>query len=59
MTERTEMIHSITGTAMSVPAELVAAFEKAGHKCAAQVEPAEEGSTTGEPAEEGKNKKNK
>lgn len=49
MAERIEMVHSITGALMAVPAELVPEFEKAGHKRTAQVEP----------AEEGKDKKNK
>ena len=59
MVERIEMVHSITGTLMFVPVELVPAYEKAGHKRTAQVESAEEGKTEGESAEEGKAKKNK
>lgn len=59
MADRIEMVHSLTGTLMFVPVELVPAYEKAGHKRTAPVDPAEEGETNGDPAEEDKPKKNK
>ena len=39
---RVEMINELTGMAMSVPEELVAAYKMAGHKLAAETAKAEE-----------------